>query len=160
MACLDLEGTVICPQIDGIGDTGNTTLEDLQLVSAVHARHTNDNRPFLQPPYQQWRIPDQHTSSSIQREVGTWRGSGHKHREWLQWLVDSNCDSIHLRVTLRHERAFPSFRKHRYPRANRHQRISDYLRVMTTDHFVVELQDFCTFLLRSTHSRIHHKQLI
>lgn len=33
MAGLDLEGAVVRPQIDGIGDTGNATFEDLRVLA-------------------------------------------------------------------------------------------------------------------------------
>ena len=53
MTSLNLEATIIGPQINGIGDTGYTSLVDLKSFSEMRFTSVRDSLPFLRPPYQQ-----------------------------------------------------------------------------------------------------------
>ncbi len=68
VARLDFEGAVVRPQVDRVGDAGDSSLVDLALLSRVLCCLVS-TLPIPPPPSPQWKIPDPHTSSST-RKVG------------------------------------------------------------------------------------------
>ncbi len=51
MACLDLEGAVVCPQVDRVCDAGDSTLEDLAMSVCADAltRHVTNHLCSFSP---------------------------------------------------------------------------------------------------------------
>lgn len=66
VARLDFEGAVIRPQIDRVGDAGDSSLVNLALLSKVLCFPV-DSLPIQPPLSPQWRIPDPHISSSTRK---------------------------------------------------------------------------------------------
>lgn len=116
MACLNLEGAVVCPEVNRSSNASDPSLEDLKIFSRAPAAR-QQAIPFQQPRCQQSRIRDRHISSSIQTIEGTWRGNGRRHLVRLRLPGGWSCDLSRLRGSLRRERASPSSRSCRYSRA-------------------------------------------
>ena len=77
-----------------------------------------------QPPQSlRSRIQGRHISSSIQIKEGIWQGIDRSHLGWLRWLGGLSFDLGHLREIQRRERASPSSRSYRDPRAV-HRKVS------------------------------------
>ena len=92
MTRLNFESAVVRPKVDGIGDASNAAFVDLATALTLCRMTCKDALPARPLRYQLLRIPDRHTSSSIQRAAEISRESGRRYPGSMRWTGDLNFD--------------------------------------------------------------------